>query len=116
MTSNSGIEARADGFALADAFRQSHVELGDIVARVRWHPFRQPAIFGGNRQIGECRVITSRSFEVQFLALHGSTGSGRELEVATFPMDLKQKLGSAPHAAPDLKGYNCTVSDNSVDD
>src|SRR3974390_1387348 len=116
MTSNSGIEARADGFALADAFRQSHVELGDIVARVRRHPFRHPAIFGGNRQIGECSVITPRPFKVQFLALHGSTGSGRELEVAAFPMDLEQKLASAPHAAPDLKAYDRTLSDNSVDD
>ena len=103
MTSNSGIEARADGFALADAFGQSHVELGDIISRVRWHPFRQPAIIGGNRQICECRVITPRPFKVQFLALHGSTRSGRELEVATFSVDLEQKLGSAPHAAPDLE-------------
>jgi hypothetical protein len=59
MTSNSRI----------DAFGQSHVELGDIVARVRWHPFGHPAIFGGNRQIGECRVISPRPFKVPFLAL-----------------------------------------------
>src|SRR6516162_7338473 len=116
MTNNRRIEARADGFALADAFRQSHVELGDIIARVPRHLFRQPAIFGGNGQVGGCRVITPRPFKVQFLALHGSTGSGRELEVATFPMDLEQKLGPTPHATPDLKGYDCTLSDNSVDD
>jgi hypothetical protein len=116
MTSDGGIESRADGSAISNAFRQSHVELGDIVARVRRHPFRHPAIFGGNGQIGECRVIISRRFKVQFLALHGSTRSGRELEVATFPMDLEQKLGSAPQAAPDLKGYDRTVSDNAIDD
>jgi hypothetical protein len=31
-------------------------------------------------------------------------------------MDLEQQLGSAPQAAPDLKGYDRTVSDNAIDD
>jgi hypothetical protein len=45
MTGNGGIESRANRFAISNAFRQSCVELSDIVTRVGRNPLRHPAIF-----------------------------------------------------------------------
>src|SRR6516162_3626442 len=103
MTSDSGIESRANRFAAPDAFGQSHIELGDIVGRVGRHPFRHPAVFARNGQFRERPAIASRSLEIELLTLHGSTRSGSDLEVAVFPVDLEQEFGSSLHTATDLE-------------
>jgi hypothetical protein len=70
MTSDGGIESRADGFAISNAFGQSRVELSDIVTRVGRHPFRHPAVFAWYGQRSEFLLITSSPPHIQFLPLH----------------------------------------------
>ena len=116
MTSDGGIESRANRFAISNPFRQSRVKLRDIVTRIVREAFRNPAVFDRNRQLGQFLGITSRPFYPQFLPLHGGSRSGGELEVALFAMDLEQERRPSVHAATDLKGYGGTLSDNPVDD
>ena len=70
MTSDRGIESRANRFAIPNAFRQSRVELSDIVTRVECNPLRHPAIFLWDWQLSEFLRITSRPFHIEFLSLH----------------------------------------------
>ena len=79
---------------VADAIAELGVQLRDIVARIRGQPSRHPAIFGGDRQIGERSALAARSLQVQLLTLHrGARGSG-EYEIALGSVDLEQKIGS----------------------
>ena len=70
MTSDGGIESRANRFAISNAFRQPHVKLSDIVTRVGRDPFRNPAVFAWYGQLGEFPLITSSPSHIQFLPLH----------------------------------------------
>ena len=70
MSSDGGIESRANRFAISNAFRQSRVRLSDIVTRVGRNPLRHPAIFAWYGQLGEFLLITSSPSHIQFLPLH----------------------------------------------
>ena len=116
MTGNGGVESRADRFAVPDAFGQSHVQLCDIVTRVGRNPFRHPAVFAWDGQLGQFLSITSRPFDIQLLPLHRGARGGGELEIALVPVDFEQERCPPVHAATDLKGYDGTVTDNAVHD
>src|ERR1700730_9155867 len=64
------IESGANRFAISNAFRQSRVELSDIVTRVGCDPFRNPAVFAWYGQLGEFLLTTSSPSHIQFLPLH----------------------------------------------
>src|SRR3984893_10500208 len=91
MTGNGGIESRANGFAISNAFRQSRVKLSDIVTRVGRDPLRNPAVFAWYGQLSEFLRITSIPSHIQFLPLHRGPRGGRQLEVALVPVDLEQE-------------------------
>ena len=73
MTSDGGIESRANRFAISNAFGQSRVKLSDIVTRVGRDPFRNPAVFTWYGQLSEFLLITSSPSHIQFLPLHGGS-------------------------------------------
>ncbi len=115
MTSDRGIESRANRFAVSNAFRQSCVELSDIVTRVGCDPFRNPAVFAWYEQLGEFLLIPSSPSHIQFLPLHRGPRGGRQLEVALVPVDLELEGRPSIHAATNLKGHDRTVSDDAID-
>src|SRR3984893_15443292 len=116
MTSDGGIESRANRFAISNAFRQSRIKLSDIVTRVGRDPFRHPAVFAWYGQLGEFLLIPSSPSHIQFLPLHRGPRGGRQAEIALVPVNLEQEPRSSVHPATDLKGYDRTVSDNAIDD
>ena len=63
MAADRRIKSRADRLAAADRLAELRVELRDIVRVFGRHTFRDPAVFGGNRQLGESCTGTARSLQ-----------------------------------------------------
>src|ERR1700732_3804028 len=116
MTSDGSIKSGADRFAVPNAFGQPRIKLSDIVTRVGRDPFRHPAVFAWYGQLGEFLLIPSSPSHIQFLPLHRGPRGGRQAEIALVPVNFEQERRSSVHAATDLKGYDRTVSDNTIDD
>src|SRR6266550_4413277 len=116
MADDGRIKAGAGGLAVSDALGELGVELRYVVARIRSEPLRDPPVFAGHRQKGECRALAPRALQVQLLALHRGARGGGEREVTLCPVDLEQEIGPARHAAADLERHDRPTPYDAVDD
>src|SRR5215469_14612635 len=53
MANDSSVEAGTDGFAVPDAVGQFCIKLSNVVTGIRGDPFRNPAVVGWYRELGQ---------------------------------------------------------------